>query len=176
MIMRLHLDLIDLIRNISSAIDRNESTLGIFLELSKAFDTINHKILSHKLQHYSIRDTALSWIKSYLEDRTQFIQFGWHWSYYRKISCGIPQGSILGPLRNIFSLTQSLLLADETNIFCTHMDTEHLASIASNELAKLLLGLKRKTYLSIWLKRTLWFFIQGKRKLMLMFLLLWKIL
>ena len=78
MIMRLHLDLIDLIRNISSAIDRNESTLGIFLELSKAFDTINHKILSHKLQHYSIRDTALSWIKSYLEDRTQFIQFGWH--------------------------------------------------------------------------------------------------
>ena len=76
MIMRLHLDLIDLIRNISSAIDRNESTLGIFLELSKAFDTINHKILSHKPQHYSIRDTALSWIKSYLEDRTQFIQFG----------------------------------------------------------------------------------------------------
>ena len=176
MIMRLHLDLIDLIRNISSAIDRNESTLGVFLELSKAFDTINHKILSDKLQHYSIRDTALSWIKSYLEDRTHFIQFGWHWSYYRKISCGIPQGSILGPLRNIFSLTQSLLLADETNIFCTHMDTEHLASIASNELAKLLLGLKRKTYLSIWLKRTLWFFIQGKRKLMLMFLLLWKIL
>ena len=76
MIMRLHLDLIDLIRNISSAIDRNESTLGVFLELSKAFDTINHKILSDKLQHYSIRDTALSWIKSYLEDRTHFIQFG----------------------------------------------------------------------------------------------------
>ena len=130
MIMRLHLDLIDLIRNISSATDRNGSTLGIFLELSKAFDTINHKILSHKMQHYSIRDTALSWIKSYLIYRTQFIQFGCHRSYYKKISCGIPQGSILGPLRNVSSLTQSLLLADETNIFCTHMDTEHLASIA----------------------------------------------
>ena len=59
MIMRLHLDLIDLIRNISSAIDRNESTLGIFLELSKAFDTINHKILSHKFHVASHRAQSL---------------------------------------------------------------------------------------------------------------------
>ena len=58
------LALIDLISNISSAINRNESTLGIFLDLSKAFDTINHKILCHKLQHYGIQDTSLSWIKS----------------------------------------------------------------------------------------------------------------
>ena len=58
------LALIDLISNISSAIDRNKSTLGIFLDLSKVFDTINHKILCHKLQHYGIQDTALSWIKS----------------------------------------------------------------------------------------------------------------
>ena len=59
------LALIDLISNISSAIDRNESTsAGIFLDLSKAFHTINHKILCHKLQHYGIRDTTLSWIES----------------------------------------------------------------------------------------------------------------
>ena len=58
------LALIDLISNISSAINRNESTLGIFLDLSKVFDTINHKILCHKLQHYGIQDTALPWIKS----------------------------------------------------------------------------------------------------------------
>ena len=61
------LALIDLINNISSAIDRNETTLGIFLDLSKAFDTINHEILCQKLQHYGIRDTALAWIKSYLD-------------------------------------------------------------------------------------------------------------
>ena len=72
------LALIDLISNISSSIDRNESTLGIFLDLSKAFDTINHKILCHKLQHCGIRDTSLSWIKSYFEERTQFFQFGSH--------------------------------------------------------------------------------------------------
>ena len=58
------LALIDLINNISSAIDRNETTLGIFLDLSKAFDTINHEILCQKLQHCGIRDTALVWIKS----------------------------------------------------------------------------------------------------------------
>ena len=81
------LALIDLINNISSAIDRNETTLGIFLDLSKAFDTINHEILCQKLQHYGIRDTALAWIKSYLEDRTQFAQFGSHWFYQWKILC-----------------------------------------------------------------------------------------
>ena len=75
------LALIDLINNISSAIDRNETTLGIFLDLSKAFDTINHEILCQILQRYGIQDTALAWIKSYLEDRTQFVQFGSHRSY-----------------------------------------------------------------------------------------------
>ena len=60
------LALIDLINNISSAIDRNETTLGIFLDLSKAFDTINHEILCQKLQHCGIQDPALVWIKRIL--------------------------------------------------------------------------------------------------------------
>ena len=118
---------------------------------SKGFDTINHEILRQKLQHYGIRDTALVWIKSYLEGRTQFVQFGSHRSYPRKILCGVPQSSILGPLLfiiyindlpNVSSLTQSLLFADDTSIFRSHKDANHLVSIVNNELAKIIIWLK----------------------------------
>ena len=97
------------------------------------------------------KDTALTWIKSYLEDRTQFVQFGSNRSYPRKILCGVPQDSILGPLLfiiyindlpNVSSLTQSLLFADDTIIFCSHKDANHLVSILNNELAKIICGLK----------------------------------
>ena len=80
-----------------------------------------------KVQVY-IYATLSTWIKSYLENRTQFVQFGSCQSYCTKISHGVPQGSILGPLMfiiytndlpNVSSLTQSLLFADVTNIFCS---------------------------------------------------------
>ena len=67
--------LIHLLNKISSAIDQHESTVGIFLDLSKAFDTLDHGILLNKLEHYGIRDTALQWIKSYFSYRYQFVQF-----------------------------------------------------------------------------------------------------
>ena len=72
------LALIHLINNISSAIDRTETTLGIFLDFSRAFDTINHEMLCRKVQRYDIRDTASEWIKNYVEDWTQVVQFGSH--------------------------------------------------------------------------------------------------
>ena len=63
------LALTDLICNISSAVDRNETTLGVFLDLSKAFDTINHEILCEKLHYHGIREIALNWVEIYLENR-----------------------------------------------------------------------------------------------------------
>ena len=65
--------LIHLINRISSAIDQRETTVGVFLDLSKAFDTLDHQILFTKLEHYGIRDVALQWIKSYFSCRQQFV-------------------------------------------------------------------------------------------------------
>ena len=111
------LALIDLINNISSAIDRNETTLGIFLDLSKAFDTINHEILCQKLQHYGIRDTALAWIKSYLDDRTQFVQFGSHRSYPWKILCGVCRAQFLDLFCLLFTLMIFLMSLVSLNLY-----------------------------------------------------------
>ena len=108
-----------------SATDRNETTLGVFLELPKAFDTTNHEILCEKLHYYGIRDIALDWAESYLENRTQFVHFGSSKSYYWKISCGVSQGSILesplfvvyvNDLPTVSRLTQFLLFADDTTV------------------------------------------------------------
>ena len=92
------LALIDLHEKISSAIDRGELAVGVFLDLSKAFDTVNHSILFDKLEHYGIRGLALKWIKSYFSNRLQFVEYNGHFSSRAYIMCGVPQGSILGPL------------------------------------------------------------------------------
>ena len=68
--------LIDLYGKISLALDTNEFAVGIFTDLSKAFDTVNYEILYKKLKHYGICGTALEWIKSYLSDRYQLVHFG----------------------------------------------------------------------------------------------------
>ena len=82
--------LIDLVDKISSSIDQCNHTIGLFLDLSKAFDTIDHVILLSKLERYGIRGKALDWFKSYLSDRKQFV----HWKDYdstsKTIKCGVP--------------------------------------------------------------------------------------
>ena len=92
------LALIDLYDKISLALDRNEHAVGVFLDLSKAFDTVDHNILHDKLEHYGIRGVALDWVRSYLSNRLQFVQFNGQCSSPQTICCGVPQGSILGPL------------------------------------------------------------------------------
>src|SRR5688572_25274175 len=81
----------------SAAIERNEYSLGIFFDLAKAFDAVDHGILLHKLERYGIRGTQLNWFNSYLEDRLQCVYCNGLFSDLRAIKFGVPQGSNLGP-------------------------------------------------------------------------------
>ena len=70
--------LMALVDNISSSIDKGEFTLGVFLDFSKAFDCLNHRILFDKLEHYGVRSEALQWFRSYFTDRKQYVIFDSH--------------------------------------------------------------------------------------------------
>ena len=80
------------------AYDKNEHTLAIFLDLSKAFDTIDHELLLKKLERYGIRGIALKWFQSYLVDRYQYVVYNGVKSDVKQVQCGVPQGSVLVPL------------------------------------------------------------------------------
>ena len=90
--------ILQFINHVASATDDHCHTLGTFLDLSKAFDTIDHQILLYKLSHYGIRGRALEWFKSYLKGRTQFVSIKGINSSFNQLLCGVPQGSLLGPL------------------------------------------------------------------------------
>ena len=156
------LALIDLYDKISSALDRGDIAVGIFLDLSKALDTVNHNILFDKLEHYGIRGLALKWVKSYFSNRLQFVDFNGHVSSRFNISCGVPQGSILGPLFfllyindivNASTALQLILFADDTNVFLSGKDPEHLVNQLNIEINKLSVWF-RVNKLSLNLKKT----------------------
>ena len=90
--------LIGITETISKTIEQKKFGCGVFIDLKKAFDTVNHTILLRKLEHYGIRGPALKWFTSYLTDRKQFVSVNGINSTTQAISCGVPQGSVLGPL------------------------------------------------------------------------------
>ena len=75
---------------LSNAIDQGKVTLGLFIDLSKAFDRVNHDILLEKLEFYGVRGVALQWFKSYLSGRSQFVQYNGYNSSLKYVECGVP--------------------------------------------------------------------------------------
>ena len=135
--------LISMTEAIRNTIDNKKYGCGVFIDLKKAIDTVNHSILLRKLEHYGIRGVALDWFTSYLLGRKQYVSVNGHISGYCEITFGVPQGSVLGPLlfliyiNDLPSVSKSLafyLFADDTNIYFEASDLFTLQKVLNREL------------------------------------------
>ena len=165
------LALIYLIDKISNSLENGEYVLGVFLDFSKAFDTVNHDILFDKLEMYGIRGVALKWFKSYLSNRYQYVVYNGEQSDRKLITCGVPQGSILGPLLFLLYINDladvsdklfALLFADDSNMFISGKDIDELVNSMNTEMEKVIDWLNVNK-LSLNLKKTHYMIFRGRR-------------
>ena len=92
--------LLVLLENIVNTLEKGHSAVGLFLDLKKAFDTVDHDLLLQKMNIYGIRGNVLNWFSSYLRNRKQTVIYNNHESDYKEIKCGVPQGQGCQPVRN----------------------------------------------------------------------------
>ena len=133
----------NLLNNIYNAMDKKEFLGAVFIDLSKAFDTVPYDLLLKKLEHYGIRGTALYLIKSYLSHKKQFVSLEEVNSSMQDIKVGVPQGSVLGPLLfliyindlpNAVKNVKSILFADDTTMFASNRNIYDLCSTISGDM------------------------------------------
>ena len=165
---------IEFVDKILHYLDDQHTPISIFLDLSKAFDTLDRDILLFKLKHYGITGTPYKWFCSYLSNRQQYTQYGTYMSDRLKITTGVPQGSILGPLlfiiymNDIYTVSdsfQAILYADDTTLTTavgslTRMvaGLQEISRDISFELSNIC-SWQRTGFLSILIKQSIWFFI-----------------
>ena len=132
--------------NIRRKIDIGEMVGTIYIDLSKAFDTIGHGILLQKLPAYGIRNKELSWFTDYLFNRKQIVEINNIRSISEPIYCGVPQGSILGPLLFILFFndfvdhvkhSSVIKYADDTVIFLSHTDIEKIERLLNEDMGSI---------------------------------------
>ena len=137
--------IIGMTETIKEAINNGMFGCGVFIDLQKAFDTVNYSILLKKLEHYGIRGVELSWLSSYLSKRKQFVSVNGSTSDYPEVSCGVPHGSVLCPflfliyindLPSVSKVLSFYVFADDTNIFYSSRDLITLQKVMNRELKK----------------------------------------
>ena len=126
-------------------LDEAEKSICVFMDLSKAFDTLNIDIMLDKLKHYGIRGVTNSWFSSYLSGRLQYVEIEGHRSNNLcELFHGVPQGSILGPLLfnlyindfcNCLSFGEAIMFADDTNLVFKTKDPYYLQLMANEDLS-----------------------------------------
>ena len=116
------------------------------MDLKKAFDTVNHELLVEKLNVYGIRGIANKWLHNYLTHRKQYVVIDDHSSDLLDMTCGVPQGSVLGPILfiiyindicNVSDVVKCVLFAEDTSIFCSERNLTDLQHTLNRELGKL---------------------------------------
>ena len=134
--------ILELQDRIANQLINNKLSLGVFLDLSKAFDTLDHSILLNKISKLGIRGLPLLWFTNYLNNRKQFVQYLENCSCKLTIKCGVPQGSILGPLLFLLYIndiphpvdSNILLFADDTNLIFHNNDIKALTDSTNEKL------------------------------------------
>ena len=134
---------INLMETIKKYLDNDETVCGVFIDLQKAFDTVNHEILLEKLNHYGIRSKENNWFRSFLTNRKQYVSINGFFSQTKIVRCGVPQGSTLGPLlfliyindlNNALDKCRIHHFADDTNLLFGNKCPSEISCFMNNEL------------------------------------------
>ena len=144
----------------------------MFIDLSKAFDTVDHEILLRKIESYGINERMLKLLKNYLSDRKQYVYYNDTSMDLQQIICGVPQGSILGPLlfliyvNDLYKASSTLtevMFVDDTNLFISNRNIEKLFADMNTELTKITDWFKANK-LSLNVKKTKWTLFHSSSK------------
>ena len=139
--------LIDITEIIRKALDDGNIGCGVFVDLQKAFYTVDHQILLAKLSHYGTRGVSNDWFKSYLSNRSQYVSINGYDSGLAAINCDVPQGSVLGLLLFLLyinDLNQTIKFckvshfADDTNLLCLGNSIKKLNKLVNADMKSLL--------------------------------------